>query len=466
MPYQYLKYLRRALIIVLVFFSGGCATYYQINQEFNQNFEYGNIRQANKILDKNKKQAEKKARFLYYANKGVVESMLGNYEESNKWLEQAYVFGEDHAKKAGNVVASFLVNPNTLVYPGEDHEHLLVLYYKALNYLKMGDTDKALVECRRLNNRLYELSDKYRSENKYREDAFIHNLMGIIYEADGDYNDAFIAYRNAYETYRDVYVPMFGVEAPDQLKKDLIRSALLTGFNEEARKYKEEFDMQGYNPGPKGTELVFFWHNGLGPVKDEWSLTFSTGGYNSGYYSFTNQATGEVYTVQATAVQASQLSDLSVVRLAFPKYNERPPRFQEGVLQTENGRTFELELAENVNKIAKKTLQERMVQEIGKGLLRFALKKAIENQVRKKDDNLGLLVSIFNAATEKADTRNWQTIPHAIYYGRVPLDEGTNHVTLNTSGYNESRSETFTFEVSKGETVFHTYQTLESFAQQ
>ena len=454
---------RRALFVVLVLFLSGCATFYQVNLDFNQKFEYGELEAANKILDKNKKKAKKKERFLYYTNKGVVESMIGNYEISNDWFEKAYIFGEDYTKKAGNVAASFLINPNVLVYPGEDHEHLMLLYYKAMNYLKLDDRQSALVECRRLNNRLNTLSDKYRSENKYKEDAFIHNLMGIIYEADGDFNNAFIAYRNAYTIYSEVYSTMFSVLAPEQLKKDLIRSAYLNGFNTEMEFYQREFAMQDYLPTTHESELVFFWHNGLGPVKDEWSFTFTTGGFSAGLYTFTDEF-GQPYVVQSTAVQADQLSSLSFVRLTFPKYNERPPRFHEAELAV-NGSSYAMELVENVNVIAQKTLEERMVSEVTKGILRFALKKVIENQARQQDESLGTLVSLFNAATEKADTRNWQTIPHSIYYSRVPLKKGINHVELNTSGNLESKTETFIFDAGEGETIFHSYQSLESFNQ-
>ena len=458
------RHMNRAAFMLLSFLLCSCATFYQANLEFNQNFESGQIEVANKILEKNKKEADKKSRFLYYVNKGVVESMMGNYEESNTWFERAYIFGEDMGVQAGNVAASFLVNPNVMVYEGEDHEHLLLLYYKALNFLKMGNKESALVECRRLNNRLNELSDKYRSDNKYREDAFIHNLMGIIYDSDKDYNNAFIAYRNALKIYEEVYISMFGIGPPEQLKRDLIRTAAFSGFDSEMDFYQREFEMTDYNPIKSQAELIFFWHNGLGPVKDEWSVNFTTGGYSGGFYTFTDQM-GNVHTVACTSVQANQLSGLSVVRIAFPTYVERPPKFNDGFLSL-NGEDYSLNLAEDINQIAQKTLQERMAKEIGKGLLRFALKKVVEQQVRKQDDGLGLLVSVFNAATEKADTRNWQTIPHSIFYARVPLDEGINHVTLTTQGGFEAKSETFTFEARGNETIFHTYQNLESYPQQ
>ena len=81
-------------------------------------------------------------------------------------------------------------------------------------------------------------------------------------------------------------------------------------------------------------------------------------------------------------------------------------------------------MAEDINKVAFHSLNQRMLQEFGKGLLRAALKKAAEHSIRKEDDRLGALIGIVNAITEKADTRNWQTLPHSIFYSRVPLKEG------------------------------------------
>jgi hypothetical protein len=120
-----------------------------------------------------------------------------------------------------------------------------------------------------------------------------------------------------------------------------------------------------------------------------------------------------------------------------------------------------MDLVEDINAIAKKTLQERMLQELGLGLLRAALKKVAEEQISKESEGLGLAVGILNAVTEKADTRNWQTLPHSIYYQRMPLDLGNNEVVLSVSGENGSEQETFSFQASKGGTIFQTYQSLE-----
>jgi hypothetical protein len=452
----------RSLIILILF--SGCASFYQLNYEFNKNFEQGNIEQAADILDQNKKAAKSKTRFLYYANQGVVEHLLGNYEESNNWLEQAYLFGEDYHKNYLNFAASYFLNPNLIVYPGEDHEHLMLLYYKALNYLKLKDYDAALVECRRLNQRLYELGDKYLSENKYQKDAFVHNLMGIIYDASGDYNNAFIAYRNSLEIYQNEFSEMFGLAAPEQLKKDLLRTASLAGFPEELDQFSAEFGMN-YAPLPpaEGGELVFFWHNGLAPVKDEWSINFVAIKGAGGQVFFQNEEYGLNFPFfyDTDDDGNASITDLTGTRVAFPKYVEREPYFQHASLEIDNY-FYPLEKAEDINAIAFKTLRERMLEELGKGLLRVALKKTVEKQVRKENETIGFLVGVMNFASEQADTRNWQTIPHSIHYTRVPLEEGENKVTLHTDGSRGQSQETFTFMGQKGETQFQTFQSLES----
>ncbi|MBV6646903.1 MAG: hypothetical protein KI790_15710, partial [Cyclobacteriaceae bacterium] len=74
---------------------------------------------------------------------------------------------------------------------------------------------------------------------------------------------------------------------------------------------------------------------------------------------------------------------------------------------------------------------------------------------------LGFLVGVINAITERADTRNWQTLPHSIYYTRVPLKTGENKVILNTVDLEgQPAQEYFSFEGSQGQIVFHAFQSL------
>jgi len=440
-----------------------CASYYQTHVDFNAEFEHGDLKQALETLRKNENESEGKTRFIYFVNKGLLLSILGEYEESNTYFEKAFLFGEDYRINYVNEAASYLTNPNMTVYRGEDHEHLMLLYFKAINFLKMNRPEDALVECRRLNIRLNQLGDKYSSDDKLRRSAFIHTLMGIIYQSTNDYNNAFIAYRNALDVYEDDYAKMFGMEAPEQLRKDLLESAWRTGFQDEFENYKTRFEMEDYVVPEHHADLVFFWHNGLGPVKDEWSINFiiSPGPGNTMVFSSPNLGLTFPYKVDDEGDRAD-LSKLEVFRVAFPRYLERPLYYQSATLERESD-AHPLQLAEDIDKVAFYSLKQRMLQEFAKGLLRAALKKAAEQSIRKKDDRLGAVLGLVNAITEKADTRNWQTLPHSIYYARLPLKEGKNEVKLSlATGDQPETTYTFTYQVTKGQTLFHTFSSLET----
>jgi len=440
-----------------------CASFYETTYDYNQKFEEGSLDKALATLREDTRYRKPNVRFLYYANNGILLSILGKYEESNSYFEKAFLFGEDYRINIALEAASYFTNPTVTVYRGEDHEHLMVLYYKAMNFLKMGRYEEALVECRRLNTRLQQLSDRYSSENKYRRDAFIHLLMGIIYQADNDWNNAFIAYRNAFQIYEEDYGRLFGVEAPYQLKADLLRAAWNTGFTEEFNFYKTKFNWPEFEAvNPEG-ELVFFWHNGLSPVKDEWSINFVVNREGDNMFLFSNPDMNMRYSFYVTSDdERTRLSDLEIFRVAFPRYLERPAYYNSALLQLGES-SFPLQLGEDVNRVAVKCLQERMGLEFSKSLLRVALKKAVEHSARKEDRSFGALIGAINAVTEKADTRNWQTLPHSIYYARVPLRVGENPITLRLSRNGHAPDEyRFTYTVKQGQTLFHTFTSLES----
>jgi len=453
---------RVIFIIVSSMLAGSCATYYQQHYDFNSEFEKGDLPGALEVLQRKESLANSKSKFLYFVNNGLLLSIMGKYEASNEFFEKAFLFGEDYRINYFHEAAGYLTNPNMSVYRGEDHEHLMLLYFKAINYLKMQKPEEALVECKRLNIRLNQLSDKYQSERKYQRDAFIHNLMGIIYQSMGDYNNAFIAYRNALEVYENDYGKLFSVAVPLQLKKDLLNTAWWTGFIEEFRTFQDEFGMQDYLPEKPEAELLFFWHNGLSPVKTEWNINFVIDHRSDNMVVFTNDQLGITFPFHVEEKkERSDLSRLEFFRVAFPRYDERGEYYRSAVLEADSV-SIPLELSEDISKIAFHSLRERMVLEFSKGLLRAALKKATELSIKKEDEGLAALIGVVNALTEKADTRNWQTLPHSIYYARVPLKEGQNDLKFSIAAGNDVVDYRFSYKASRGQTLFHTFSSLET----
>ena len=454
------------LFFLIVILLTSCATYYQKNIKFQEYISSSEFNKANELLEKDKKIQTGKNRILYLFNKGWVDWITNQNEKSNVSFEEANKSIEDYQKNYSLEALALISNPGIKPYKAEDFEVVMVNYFKALNYLNLGKYKDALIEVRRINEKLNQLNDKYPNyKNKYQDDAFAHIIMGLIYDANKEYNDAFIAYRNALNVYENSYMKNFNIQVPEQLKLDILRSAYRNGFYEELRFYEQKFNKKYIPKDNNGGELIFLWHNGLGPIKSEWSINFAKTSSKDGFITFANAEYGLTYPIyigDKSEKEKSGFSKLSFLRIAFPKYIERKPVYDYAEINS-NGEIYPLELAQDINAIAFKTLNDRMLREMGTAILRLATKKALEALANKENENLGSAVSIVNALTEKADTRNWQTLPYSIYYSRIQLPVGENNIQFFAkSKTGEKINENFKFNIIKGKTIFFSFSSLNS----
>lgn len=423
----------------------------------------GDLESAENLLDDHRIQRKKDV-LLYYFNRGTVLWMNDKPEESNKYFRLADYYIEDYQKSLSTKAISLITNPKVEPYPGEYFEQILLHYYTALNYAQLGKLDEALVEAKRMLIKMQRITDYTKGKNKYKRDAFAHNLLGIIYDAQRDYNNAFIAYRNAYEVYKEDYQVQLSTPVPLQLKKDLIRTAHLSGFYEDRSKYEADFRLTYTPENPSSGNLIFFWNNGFGPVKDEASINFSISPAGGGWVNFVNHDLGLNFPYYVgDSEQSNSLSRLKIIRVAFPKYITRQPFYTKAILFNDSlSIQASLELAENVNAIAYKSLEDRIVKELSEALIRLALKQAAEEMVRGKNQGLGAALSIVNAVTEQADTRNWQLLPYSINYTRIIMPQGKHQLTLKTTGdANESDQTVFTFNIGNRQTTFGVFHSIQ-----
>lgn len=439
----------KTLLLLLLIGFQSCGTYNSLTSDIESDLYNGNFDKAVTAIEKNKFLGKDRNQLLYLLEKGKVEHLRGKYTASNELLEQAYILIDDRIKtNTGQAIAAQFTNPMATPYKGEDFEKVTLHYYKALNYFMLGRPNEALVEAKRINIKLYELNENYtENKNKYSEDAFSQILQGIIYESVGDINNAFIAYRNAEEIYTKNDGEYFGVAMPEQLKKDLLRTSRQMGFIQEYNNYRTRFTIpvensaakntpQDYNePKPQG-EAVIFWENGIGPAKDQVILTASGVG---GVFYATYMEDGIVNEIFLPIPLGT---DMGINAIAIPKYNKRGSYYNKAELIV-NGTPQQLDLAQDFYPIARQTLKDRMLRETANTVARFAVKKASSAglQAIGKEflgegggDILKLGADIAGAVTEKADTRNWQTLPATISYTRVPLKEGINKFVIKKYG--------------------------------
>ena len=75
-------------------------------------------------------------------------------------------------------------------------------------------------------------------------------------------------------------------------------------------------------------------------------------------------------------------------------------------------------------------------------------------------EGMATVLGIYSFFSEKADTRNWQSLPADIYMARIPLELGENKVVLILSnGRNKEDSVTVTVK-GTGKLQFYNYASL------
>jgi hypothetical protein len=455
---------RAILLAVVTCMLSSCATYHNQANQYYECLERGDYEKAHTQLSHLKILSKSRNRILLLLETGRLAHLRGEWEASNTAFNEADNMIEDGANKAANFISGTLLNPMMGSYRPESFERYLVHYYKALNYLNLGQTEEAVVEARRISLSTFALQDEQKNEKKYASDAFAYSLQGMIYEKNKDFNNAFISYRNAADIYLENKGNYYGINIPGQLQKDLLRAAALNQFNDELQRYENLFGTK-YNAGEADAgELILFWENGSAPVKEQKDIYFSLIKNGDGNFFFRDN--GNVYNVPYdNGINNASLKaeDIRSFRVALPGYKSSFSFFNNGLVIA-NGKEYSMEEAEDVTMLAIASLNQRLLKELSSALTRMAIKKIAEAAVRpdenkKEDPNktaeekkkeekkknqreaLAMGVQLFNLASEKADTRNWQSLPGSIYYTRIPLVAGENKIMIRLTGQSEKNME-------------------------
>ncbi len=465
-----MKYTYPVLFFISLAFLSSCASFERYRAQFNDMVEQGSYESAARLIERKKFYRKDRNRVLYYLELGALARLQGDLAKSNEYLNQADYLIEDRRASVGAQGAAMLSNPRVMPYQTEYFENIAVHYLKSLNYLQLNDISAARVEARRTNLRLQELNDAVPDKPlKYNDDALGHIIMGLSYEANGEWNNAFIAYRNAAKLFMDEDgrpQPYMGVEMPEQLKCDLVRFARLNGFGGEASRYERLLQPRCKEQNAEGGSLVLFWENGQGPIKEQNILGFDMfRDQDDRQLHFVNRNNDMDYFVEPEAYSRYDgLEAINNIRVALPAFRERqyPLRRAEVVYP---GGMKRLEMVENLNVVAQQSLRDRFGRELANALLRLAAKEAVEAGLRsvktkkksddeedsdqekaKADDDdekedeeysetlgilLGATADIVNTITERADTRSWQSLPAEIAYRRIPLNKGQNDIEVH-----------------------------------
>jgi hypothetical protein len=399
---------------------------------------------ADVVVQQAEKEYGEKGRVLYGMDRGMMLHLAGDYQQSNAVLEEAEEeLDRLYTRKIRTETLAFMTNDTALPYEGDPFEQVLINVLKALNYAMLGQWQDALVEARRIDHRLNVLSDQTQKTNVYRDDGFARYLSGILYESTGDVNNAFIAYRKAYETF-DAARSWSHTAVPSQLRQDLLRTAEALHFTQELAEYRSLFPDTKWETSvalQHLAQVIVISYNGRAPRKEDQFLDLPISGdalqlvlLNRGVSQFNRQPNRGMDTLFYGL-------NGRVVRVALPRLV--PQKTQIAVdavsLTPENGSQVMVrsELVNNVTALADKALSERMAGITAKALARAGTKFAAAEGTTRVAEQLagrdwgplvglvvGLVTKGFAVASEEADKRSWQTLPDEIHLGRVWVPPG------------------------------------------
>ncbi len=267
----------------------------------------------NEINNKNK--------FLYLVTKGQELSAQGYYAQSNLYFEKAFLMQMDRPMKH--------IALEEECY-NDDRDLFMVLYYKAINFMALGSTDEALVECRRMDELLKETDNMHKSRILIGSDPLFYVLIGMIFEIGKEYDNSVFAYQKAKQLYEQEYGRLFTKHVPPQLEYDLQRLVSSKNINE----------------GRENGEMIFIWHNGQCPAKLIIQRDFKIKCHDG-------------LMVSNDSSQMPKRDYLGNLLLPFYKFNK--PNFWSGNLLA-NGKNVEYELLEDLNWDSVRIWKERLAQ--------------------------------------------------------------------------------------------------------
>lgn len=363
---------------------------------------------------------------LYLMEKGRIEQLALRADVSKadyaKAIERLAAQDDKATVSAGGLAASgasLLTNDNARPYAGRTYERVFVHQYQALNYLATGDVQGALVEVRRANQvqgdalRAREGKvDKAREEaaskgmdvsqydsyfsamdlaggrvkSEFQNAATLY-LSGLIYEAAGSVNDAFIDYRKALEMVPDnVY-----------LQRDVVRTGLRTGLDE-VKALAKRLDATQIAPKKGEGELVIYLEEGYVPQKVPLAIPIIT----------------------------SQ----TVNNISFPVYNDAgpPPLLSVQV----DGLVLPAGLLVDTRAMAVRSLKDELPAMLARTFLRLLTRQELQRQARKNDSSglLSLATAVYSLVAEQPDLRSWLTLPGSGQVVRQALAGGEHRVSL------------------------------------
>ena len=184
--------MRRFLLLITLLLLTSCASYEKQTQSFRGTWNSGNTLEASKVANiKVYDNIDSKDSVIWLLEQGAALRANDQLEESNYAFDRAekrIKFYENQAKlRISKETTSLVTNLATIPYEGKGYDRVMLNTYQALNYLRLGQKDEALVELRQANaEQKKELIRNERKITSARKST--RQLNSDILQTEKDYN--------------------------------------------------------------------------------------------------------------------------------------------------------------------------------------------------------------------------------------------------------------------------------------
>jgi len=446
-------------VCLLALFAAGCGSHSWNLAPVRTALSGGDLPGAVAEFEKQKRSGDD---LLYLLEKGHMLHLVGRWEESNAAFEAAELRAEDlYTKSVSREAAALLTSDLVLPYRGSPFELQMVHYYRALNYLALGQSEEALVEARKANERLSiyaEKNDKGEAET-LRPEAFLTYVTGLLYESEGEANDAAVALREARRLYAEEAA--LGRRAPRWLAEDLFAVAQHLGISEVVDELKSA-DPEIARKAKRGDEnnVVVFLESGFVPYREEVSITLpifeearkgERGLFLGSPEWYLDEYGRDIYAYRADRVKLDH-----VLRFAFPSLVTPPSAVRRCDVAFAGGASVDAEPALDLSAAVQSEFDRRLPRVLLKTVARAIAKEIARREGKEKDVVVGWLVNAANVATERADTRSWIVLPSRIDVVKASVAPGPQSIEARFRDAAGNVVETITADVdiAPGRTTF------------
>ncbi|MCL2070492.1 MAG: hypothetical protein FWH19_05860 [Treponema sp.] len=348
---------------------------------------------------------------LFYLDRGMIQHFAGLYSESSQdFLQAERLIEEAFTRSLSQELGTFILNDNARDYGGEDYEDLYINVFNALNFYHMGNLEGALVEVRRLNEKLNHMADRYeRAKRRVTDSNELPTEARLPMEASQFSNSALARYMGML-FYRG------------------------TGRTDSARIDYQEL-LRAYELAPE-----VYYHSLPASVHEELTVPAGLGRLN--LIAFTGLSPIKVE--ENIVVPLLLPAPYHFARLPLPRIVNRPQYANRVEAVLDSGQRFPLELLEDMGAVARETFKSRYGLTVLKTTARVMIKYtaglgATAAAAQNNDGGLAILVAffsrIFAEASERADLRLSRFFPSHALVGGINLAPGNYELTVNYYGF-------------------------------